>query len=63
MSDPMNTCPCIESVKKLVTTGKWESGSCACGERLPLGHVLIASAVALVVAAIVSALVFGPRRR
>ncbi len=63
MAGLMNTCPCIESVKKLVTTGKWEGESCACGEKLPLGHILIASAVALVVAAIVSALVFGPRRK
>ena len=51
--DPMNTCPCIESVKTLITTGKWEGGGCECGKKLTLCHLLIAGAVALLLAVLV----------
>jgi len=59
---PMNTCPCIESVKTLITTGKWEGGGCECGKKLPLGHLLIAGAVGLLLAVLVGALVSRSRR-
>jgi hypothetical protein len=58
---PMNTCPCIESVKTLITTGKWESGCCECGKKIPLSHLLIAGAAGLLLAVLVGALV--SRRR
>ena len=58
---PMNTCPCLESVKTLITTGKWEGGGCECGKKLPLGHLLIAGAAGLLLAVLVGALV--SRRR
>ena len=58
----MNTCPCIESVKTLVTTGKWEGGCCECGKKLPLGHLLIAGAVGLVLAAVLGTVVTRSRR-
>jgi len=54
---PMKTCPCLESVKTLFTTGKWEGGSCECGKNLPLGHLIIAGVVGLVLAVLVGALV------
>ncbi len=57
----MNTCPCIESVKTLVTTGKWEGGCCECGKKLPLGHLLIAGVVGLMLSVLVGGLLF--RRR
>jgi len=44
----MNTCPCIESVKTLVTTGKWYGVSCECGKKVPLSHLIIAGVVGLV---------------
>ena len=58
---PMNTCPCIESVKTLLTTGKWEGGCCECGKKIPLSHLLIAGAAGLLLALFVGALV--SRRR
>jgi len=57
----MNTCPCIESVKTLITTGKWEGSGCECGKNLTLCHLLIASAVGLLLAVLVRGLV--SRRR
>ncbi len=57
----MNTCPCLESIKTLVTTGKWERPDCECGQKLPLGHILIAGVLALVLTALLSVLV--SRRR
>jgi hypothetical protein len=57
----MNTCPCIESVKTLVTTGKWECGCCECGKKLPLSHLIIAGVVGLVLAAVLGTLI--SRRR
>lgn len=53
----MNACPCIESVKTLITTGKWESGCCECGRKLPLGHLIIAGGVGLLLAVLVGGLV------
>jgi len=57
----MNTCPCIESVKTLITTGKWEGGCCECGKKLTLCHLLIAGAIGLLLAVLVGGLV--ARRR
>jgi hypothetical protein len=62
MLAPMNTCPCIESVKTLLTTGKWEGGCCECGKKIPLNHLLIAGAVGLLLAALVGGLVSRRRR-
>lgn len=58
----MNTCPCIESLKTLVTTGTWEGGCCECGKKLPLGHLIIAGVVGLVLAAVVNTLISRSRR-
>jgi len=58
----MNTCPCIESIKKLVTTGKWENGGCECGKNLPLSHLLIAGAVGFVLSVVLGTLLFRSRR-
>ncbi len=58
----MNTCPCIESVKTLVTTGKWSGVSCECGKKLPLGHLIIAGVAGLILAGLVGAL-FARRPR
>ena len=57
----MNSCPCLESIKTLVTTGKWEGGCCECGKKIPLSHLLIAGAVGLLLSILVGALV--SRRR
>lgn len=60
-ADLMNTCPCIESVKTLITTGKWEGGCCECGKKIPLSHLIIAGVVGLVLASLLGAL-FSRRR-
>ena len=52
----MNTCPCLESVKTLVTTGKWEGGSCECYKKVPLTHLIIAGVVGLVLTALLGTL-------
>jgi len=52
----MNTCPCIESVKTLVTTGKWCGASCECGKKIPLSHLIIAGVVGLVLTAVLGTL-------
>ena len=52
----MNTCPCLESVKTLVTTGKWEGGSCECCKKVPLSHLIIAGVVGLVLTAVLGTL-------
>jgi len=59
---PMKTCPCLESVKTLFTTGKWEGGCCECGKKIPLNHLLIAGAIGLVFTVLVGALVSRSRR-
>ena len=53
----MNTCPCLESVKTFVTTGKWEGGSCECCKKIPLSHLIIAGVVGLVLTAVVATLI------
>ncbi|MEI6034825.1 MAG: hypothetical protein WCS65_11170 [Verrucomicrobiae bacterium] len=58
----MKTCPCIESAKTLLTTGKWEGGGCECGKKLPLSHLLVAGAVALVLAILLDGLFSRSRR-
>jgi hypothetical protein len=55
-ADPMSTCPCIESVKTLINTGKWSGVSCECGKKLPLGHLIIAVVVGLLLAAVAGTL-------
>jgi hypothetical protein len=62
MKIPMNTCPCIESVKTLITTGKWSGGPCECGKKLPLSHLIMAGVVGLVLAAVVGTLLSRTRR-
>lgn len=56
----MNTCPCLESVKTLVTTGKWEGDSCECCKNVPLSHLIIAGVFGLILAAALGSLL---RRR
>jgi len=59
---PMNTCPCIESLKTLVTTGKWTGVPCECGKKLPLSHLMIAGVVGFVLATVVATLLSRSRR-
>jgi hypothetical protein len=61
MLTPMNTCPCIASLKTLITTGKWEGGGCECGKKIPTTHLLIAGVAGLLLAVLVGGLV--SRRR
>ncbi|MEI6034542.1 MAG: hypothetical protein WCS65_09720 [Verrucomicrobiae bacterium] len=58
-----NNCPCFESVKKLLTTGKWESEGCECGKSLPVSHLIVAGAAALVLSVLLGALISRSRRR
>jgi len=53
----MNNCSCLESVKALVTTGKWEGGSCECCKKITIGHLIIAGLVGLLFAGILGAFV------
>lgn len=39
MLSSMNNCPCIKSVKSLITTGQW--AGCECGNKLPIGHLTL----------------------
>ncbi len=55
----MNTCPCIESVKTLVTTGKGEGSECC--KKVPPSHIIIAGIVGLMLSVLVGGLVL--RRR
>ena len=58
----MNSCPCLESLKKLVTTGKWENGGCECGKNLPLSHLVIAGIVGFVLSIVLGALFFRSKK-
>jgi len=58
----MNKCPFTESVKSLLTTGKCGGEGCPLGNVPPLGHLVIAGAVALVLTVLVGALITRPRR-
>jgi hypothetical protein len=55
-------CPCIESVKTFLTTGKWDGGCSRMGKALPLGHLLIAGAVGLMLSVLLGALISRSRR-
>jgi len=57
-----NNCPCIESVKTFLATGKWDGGCSRMGKGLPLGHLLIAGAVGLVLSVLLGALISRSRR-
>lgn len=46
----------IINAATLITTGKWEGGCCECGKKLPLGHLLIAGLVGLLLSVLVGAL-------
>ena len=63
MNITMTTCPCIESVKTLITTGKWDGGCCECGKKIPLSHLIIAGVIGLVFAAVLGTLFSRPRSR
>lgn len=52
----MNTCPCLESVKTLITTGKWYGVPCDCGKKLPPSHLIIAGVIGLVLTAVLGTL-------
>ncbi len=59
----MNDCPCIESVKTLLSTGKWDGGSCECCKKVPpYVLVIIAGVVGLLLSGLVGALVTRRRR-
>ena len=58
---PMNPCPCLESVKTLMTTGKWSGVPCECGKKLPLSHLIIAGVVGLVLTAVLGTLISRSR--
>lgn len=49
----MNTCPCIKSVKTLVTTGKWHGAFRECGKNVPPSHLIIAGVVGLILTTVV----------
>jgi len=58
----MINCSCIESAKILLTTGKWEGGSCECCKKVPpFTLVLIAGVVGLLLAGLLGRMV--SRRR
>ena len=52
----MNNCPYLESVKTLLTTGRWEGGCCSIGKRPPLSHLIIAGVVGLLLSILLGAL-------
>jgi len=58
----MNTCPCLESVKTLITTGKWEGGSCECGKNITTNHLIIAGVIGFLLSILLGALFFRSRR-
>ena len=58
----MNSCPCLESINKLVTTGKWEGGCCECGKNLPLSHLLIAGIAGFILSVVLGALFFRSKK-
>ena len=58
----MINCSCLESAKTLLTTGKWEGGSCECCKKVPpFTLVLVAGLVGLLPAGLLGSLV--ARRR
>ena len=58
----MNDCPCLESIKTLFSTGKWDGGCCTTGKRLPLSHLILAGIVGLLLSVLLGSL-FVRRRR
>ena len=58
----MNNCPCIESVKTLLTTGRWAGGGCAAGKRPPLSHLIIAGVLGLLLSVLLGALISRRQR-
>ncbi len=54
------SCPYLESLKTLVTTGKWNS--CECGKKLPLSHIIIVGVAGLVLVTVVTTLISRLRR-
>jgi len=58
----MSTCPCIESVKTLITTGKWEGGSCECGKSITTNHLIIAGIAGFILSVLLGALFFRSRQ-
>ncbi|MFZ4774203.1 MAG: hypothetical protein ACOYM3_02495 [Terrimicrobiaceae bacterium] len=57
----MNKCPFTESVKSLLTTGKCDGEGCPLAKVPPLGHLIIAGAVVLVISVIIGGLISRPR--
>jgi len=58
----MNTCSCIESAKTFLSTGKWDGGACECCKKVsPLGLVIIAGVVGLLLSALLGTFIL--RRR
>jgi hypothetical protein len=50
----MKTCHCLESVKTLATTGKWEGDSCECCKKVsPLALAIGLGAVGILLAVMV----------
>ena len=58
---PMNNCPCFESVKTLVTTGKWVGVECKCCKKVTIVHLIIAGVCGFLLAGLLASRV--TRRR
>lgn len=59
---PMNTCPFLDSVKSVLTTGKCNSEGCQLGKIPPIGHMIVAASLVLILTVLIGALVSRPRR-
>ena len=59
---PMNNCPFLDSVKSDLTTGKCNSEGCPLGKIPPIGHLIIAGSLVLVLTVLIGALVSRPRQ-
>lgn len=59
---PMNNCPFLDSVKSVLTTGKCNSEGCPLGKIPPIGHLIIAGSLVLVLTVLIGALVSRPRQ-
>jgi len=59
---PMNNCPFLDSVKSVLTAGKCNSEGCPLGKIPPIGHLIIAGSLVLVLTVLIGAMVSRPQR-
>lgn len=59
---PMNNCLFLDSLKSLFSTGKCDSGECPLGKIPPIGHIIIAGSVVVLLTVLLGTLVSKPRR-